>query len=370
MLIERIEIYHVRLPLRTPWRTAYGEDEAIDTVLFCMESGGVSGWGETTPFAEPTYSPETAGTVFLLNSEIFCPLLVGRHISSAGEIQEILAPFKGNPFAKAGPETAWWSLQSRLSGRTIGEMLGATERTVQAGADFGVRDSVEELLGCIDGALRQGYPRVKLKIRRGWDLDVMREVRRTFPDAVFHVDCNSGYSLEDLPLFQQLDRLGLAMFEQPLFHRDLHRHARLQAALETPICLDESITCPQDLELALELGSCRMLNIKIGRVGGLASAVELHRMAHSAGMPCWVGGMLESAVGVSLNIELAGLPGFTYPGDLFPSRYFYDQDLAVPEIEMTPGCRFDLLQSPAGAPQPDWRRLCAWTVQKHALALS
>lgn len=369
MLIERIEIYHVRLPLRTPWRTAYGEDSAIDSVLFRMVSGKDEGWGETTPFAEPTYSPETAGTVFLLNRDIFCPLLLGQQIRSVTEFQQILSPFKGNPFAKAGPETAWWSMQASRTCSTVGQLLGATRKRVQAGADYGVRDSIRELLDCIAGAFEAGYPRVKLKIRPGWDLNVMREVRAAFPDGLFHVDCNSGYRLDDLPLFRQLDRLGLAMFEQPLFHRDLHDHARLQRELETAVCLDESITATRDLELALELGSCRMLNIKIGRVGGLGAALELHNLAQSAGMPCWVGGMLESGVGSALNIELAGLSNFTYPGDLFPSSYFYDQDLAAPPLELGPGCGFGLQNHPSEAPAPDPERLAAWTVQKAELSL-
>jgi o-succinylbenzoate synthase len=364
MRIDRFEIYHVRLPLVYPWKTAYGEDADIHSVLFRMVAGAHEGWGETTPFFAPTYSPETASTVFYLNQEVFCPLLVGREFETAEELLGALRFFKGNPFAKAGPETAWWDLKARVDGQPLGRLLGAGRPTVEAGADFGVQDSLDMLLEKIQGAIDRGYRRTKLKVRPGWDLEMLRLVRRTFPDHTFHIDCNSGYTLDDLPFFKAVDRLGLAMIEQPLFHRDLHEHAELQRQLETPVCLDESVTSPRDLDLALKLGSCRYLNIKIGRVGGLSVARALHDRARDAGIPCWVGGMLESGIGGGMSIELAGLSNCTYPGDLFPSAYFYRQDLTEPEMVLNPDCTFTL-STVAGTPyRPVLERIEAATVRK------
>lgn len=363
MFIDRIEIYHVRLPLIYPWKTAYGEDADIHSVLFRMVSGAHEGWGETTPFAAPTYSPETASTVFFLNQEVFCPLLVGQELDTAEELLAVLRHFKGNPFAKAGPETAWWDLKARMEGQPLGRLLGAERSSVEAGSDYGVQDTLDMLLEKIQGAIDRGYRRTKLKVRPGWDLEMLRVVRETFPRHVFHIDCNSGYSLDDLPFFLEVDRLGLAMIEQPLFHRDLHDHAELQRRLETPVCLDESITSLRDFELALKLGSCRFLNIKIGRVGGISVAKALHDRARDAGIPCWVGGMLESGIGGGLSIELAGLGNFSYPGDLFPSAYFYRQDLTEPEIVLNPDCTFSLSTVPGTPYQPIPERIAAVAVR-------
>jgi o-succinylbenzoate synthase len=362
--IDRIEIYHVRLPLLYPWKTAYGEDAAIDSVLFRMVAGGAEGWGETTPFAAPTYSPETASTVFVLNEEIFCPRLVGRELPSAGALLERLAIFKGNPFAKAGPESAWWDLKARVEGQPLHRLLGGASRPVAAGSDFGVQDSLEMLLEKIQGAIDQGFRRTKLKVRPGWDLEMLRVVRATFPRHTFHIDCNAGYSLADLPFFKAIDRLGLAMIEQPLFHRDLVEHAELQRQLATPVCLDESVTCRRDFELALKLGSCRFLNIKIGRVGGIAEAKALHDRAQEAGIPCWVGGMLESGIGGGLNVELATLGNFSYPGDLFPSSFFYHQDLTDPPLVLNPDCTFSPSTVPGTPYQPVLERVEAAAVRK------
>lgn len=363
MLLDRIEIYHVRLPLIYPWKTAYGEDADIHSVLFRLVSGEHEGWGETTPFFTPTYSPETASTVFVLNREVFCPLLVGRHWETAGQLLDALKVFKGNPFAKAGPESAWWDLKARVEGVPLGRLLGAERERVDAGSDFGVQDSLDMLLEKIQGAVDQGFKRTKLKVRPGWDLEMLRVVRGAFPRHTFHIDCNSGYSLDDLPFFKEVDKLGLAMIEQPLFHRDLLDHAELQRQLQTPICLDESVTSERDFELALKLGSCRYLNVKIGRVGGISVAKRLHDRARDAGIPCWVGGMLESGIGAGLNIELAGLSNFTYPADLFPSAFFYREDLTEPETVLNPDCTFSLSTVPGTPYRPVLERIRERTVR-------
>jgi len=362
MKIDRIEVYYVSLPLIYPWRTAYGEDPDVHSVLIRLVSGEDEGWGESTPLRAPTYSPETAQSVYHLITEFMAPLLVGRQIESPEEILETFKWFKGNPFAKAGAEIAWWDLAARMEGRPLHELLGGSFHRVDAGADFGIQDSYDMLLAKIQTAVDDGFKRVKLKVRPGWDLEMLKIVRDAFPRQIFHIDCNSGYSLADLDFFKQIDKLGLAMIEQPLFHTDLLDHAELQKQIETPVCLDESITSVRDFEWALRLGSCRVLNIKMGRVGGLSIALKLHNMARDAGIACWVGGMLESGVGAGILVELATLENFTYPNDLFPSSFFYRQDLTAPELVLNDDCTFTPSTVPGTPYAPILERVQAATL--------
>ena len=250
----------------------------------------------------PTYSSETAMSAFSCIKEFFAPRIVGQDIEDAQELNDRLSIFKGNPFAKAGVETAWWMLSARMQGKPLHRLLGGHRTAVEAGADFGVQDSISELLGKVEGALAVGHKRVKLKVRPGWDLEMLRAVRNRLPDATFHIDCNAGYTLKDLPIFKEVDKLGLAMIEQPLFHADLIEHAELQRESETPICLDESVKSVRDIEWAIRLKSCRYVNVKPGRVGGLLNAIAIHDLARDAGIPAWVGTMMqESSIGASAS---------------------------------------------------------------------
>lgn len=356
MRIERIELYLVAMPLIEPWRTAYGEDAAIHAILCRMSSGSIHGWGESAPFAAPCYSPEWAGGAFALCRDWLAPALLHQEIATGQDLQSRLAHFKGNPFAKAALDTAWWSLASRRSGTPLHTLLGASRNEVPVGADFGVTDRLEDLLPQVAAAIEQGFPRVKLKFRPGWDLPMLEAVRAQHPRHPIHIDCNSGYRLSDLPLFRSVDELGLEMIEQPLAHNDLLDHAKLQERIRTPVCLDESITSLVQAEQAIELGSCRYVNIKPGRVGGLTNAVAIHDACAQAGIPCWVGGMLESATGAAHCIALAMLDNFTYPADIFHSSRFYHEDLAETPVELTSGTggvpsvrAFESLPEPAPA---------------------
>jgi O-succinylbenzoate synthase len=353
MKIDRIELSHVAMSLISPWRTAYGEDAAIHSVLCRMASGSCDGWGESAPFAAPCYSPEWAGGAFAVCRDWLGPALLHRDVATGEELQQRLAIFKGNPFAKAALDTAWWSLSSRISGKPLHEALGAQRNEIPVGADFGVMDRLDDLLAGVGQAVDEGFPRVKLKFRPGWDVPMLEAVRTQHPRHTFHIDCNSGYRLSNLPMFRALDRFDLAMIEQPLQHDDLVDHSRLQAAIRTPVCLDESITHLRQVEQAIELKSCRYVNIKPGRVGGLTNAVAIHNACAAAGVPCWVGGMLESATGAALCIALAMLDNFTYPADIFPSGRFYHEDLAEASVELcrsaadVPSVRaFDALPAP------------------------
>lgn len=334
MRIDQIHLYLVAMPLISPWRTAYGEDAAIHAVLCRMVSGSVDGWGESAPFAAPCYSPEWAGGAYALVRDRLAPALIGKGINSGEQLQGLLAVYKGNPFAKAVLDTAWWSLHARRECRPLAELLGATRKVVPVGADFGVMDSVDELLDSVDRAVEERFPRIKLKFRPGWDLSMLKAVRDRQPDHPMHIDCNSGYRIRDAKLFDQVDEFGLEMIEQPLQHDDVYDHAQLQRCIQTAICLDESIVSVDRARQALELGSCGYVNIKPGRVGGLTNAVAIHDLCRQAGVPCWVGGMLESAVGSAHCTALAMLDNFTYPADIFPSSRFYREDLADPPLEL------------------------------------
>jgi O-succinylbenzoate synthase len=337
MRIDSIELFHVAMPLIYPWRTAYGEDAAVESVLVRLQSGDHAAWGESSPLAAPCYSPEWAGGIFAVLAKWLAPAIVGQDIESGAALQQRLAHFKGNPFAKAALDTAWWVLQAKRVGKPLHRLLGATRDHVDVGADFGVMDRVEELLPLVGQAVEAGFKRIKLKFRPGWDIPMLRAVRRQFPDATIHIDCNSGYRLSDLDLFRRLDEFRLAMIEQPLAHDDLVDHAKLQAAINTPLCLDESITSLERARQAIELRACRWVNIKPGRVGGLTNAVAIHDLCREAGIPCWVGGMLESAVGARICVALAMLDNFSYPADIFPSSRFYVRDLSQPELELVRG---------------------------------
>ena len=364
MKIDRIEIYHVSMPLIYPWRTAYGEDTDIHSVLVKMVSGDEYGWGESSPLYSPYYSPEWAGGVFSLIKEFFAPPIVGKDIESAESLLSHLEHFKGNPFAKAGLEIAWWVLYSKTIGKPLHQVLGGRSAPVNVGADFGIQDSIEMLLNKIRKAIDDGFPRVKLKFKRGWDVNMLEAVRDHFPSSVFHIDCNSGFSLSDLDLFKKVDRFDLAMIEQPLYYRDLIDHAKLQKEISTPICLDESVIGPKEAEQAIELGSCRYMNIKMGRVGGLSNAVKVHDMCEAAGIPCWVGGMLESAIGGGISIELASLRNFKYPSDLFPSKNFYQEDLGSPEIKLCGRGKIDVSKVPGIPYEPRKDKLNEETFEK------
>ncbi|MBL9122962.1 MAG: o-succinylbenzoate synthase [Planctomycetaceae bacterium] len=366
MLITALELYQVAMPLRSPWRTAHGDEATVETVLVRIESGEHVAWAESCPGAMPCYSPEWAGGAFAALQRWLAPALVGQSIDSGADLQRRLAHFTGNYFAKAALDNAWWVLAAARQGLPLHRLLGGDRDRVEAGADIGVLDSVGELIEQIGAALAAGFSRIKLKIRPGWDADVLRMVRQAHPAARIHVDCNAGYTFDDLPLFARLDDFGLEMIEQPLMAGDLIDHARLQAQIRTPICLDESITSAEVCRVALDLGSCRVVNIKPGRVGGLTEALAIHEVCRQAGVVAWVGGMLESAIGARIALALATLPGCTYPADVFPSSRFYEQDLASPALELADGSgtgrQIATLAAPGIGTEPDPQRLQSWCV--------
>ena len=335
MRIKGLRLWRVALPLRERWRTGASEETEIESVVVGLQTDTGVGWGETAPHRAPLYSPEWARGVFHLLAEELGPRLLGADLATGEELQECLRPYKGNRFAKAGLDLALWDALARADGQPVWRRIGGRPDPVAVGADLGVVDSERELLAAVERFVEEGFERVKLKVRPGWGAGPVRAVRRAFPELVLHADGNSSFTLRDMRLFRELDELGLAMIEQPLQHDDLLGHARLQQILQTPICLDESINGPERARHALELGACRWVNIKVARVGGLTPALEVHRLCREAGVPMWMGSMLESALGQAPSLAMATLPGMDYPSDLFPSSRFLAAELAEPELALS-----------------------------------
>jgi len=362
--IDRIEIIRAAMPLVTPFRTACGDDAVNETVLVGLWSDGVCGWGEGASGGAPTYAPECAATQFIVSRDFIAPHLAGEDIASGEDLHERLAHIRGNRFAKGAFDLAWWDLHARIEGEPLWNLLGGRRRTVDAGADFGIQDTIDELLDKVTGAVEGGYRRVKLKCRPGWDIDMIRAVREAFPHTTIHVDCNSSYTLEDIEIFEEMDRHNLAMIEQPLAHDDLIDHAVLQERITTPICLDESVNSPDKARKAVMIGACRWINIKPGRVGGITPSLAIHDICRDAGIGCWIGGMLESAVGAMHCLALATLPNILYPSDIFPSERFFAKDLGRPSMKHSGPSQFAVPETPGAGAEPDPEVLEELTVER------
>jgi O-succinylbenzoate synthase len=334
MRIEQIEIRHVELPLVHPFETSFGREDVRQTVLVAVRSEGLTGWGEAATSAGPWYEYETVETCWHVLSEFLGPRVAGQEVNSPQDAACLMAPVRGHHLAKMGLEAAVWDLLGQAEGRPVAQMLGGTRSRISVGVSIGIQDSVAGLLERIATFWAEGYARIKIKIRPGWDVDVIRQVRTRFPDVPVMADANSAYRLDDADLLAALDDYELMMIEQPLAHDDLVDHAALQRRLKTPVCLDESVPSPAAARAALALGSGRILNIKPGRVGGLLAARQIHDLCQEAGVPVWCGGMLETGIGRAHNVALASLPGFTLPGDISASARYFHQDLVDPPFEV------------------------------------
>ena len=332
--VESVGMRLVRLPLKEAFETSFGRIQSRLIFLVTIEGNGLTGWGEVVAAEEPRYSYETIGTAAHIMRDYLAPSLMAESVTGLADLAARFAQFKGHNMAKAGLELAYMDLLARMQDKSLSDLVGGTRNRVRVGVSLGIQPSLPDLLERVDRYLALGYQRIKLKIMPGWDLGVVDEVRRRYPDILLSVDANSAYTLKDLDHLKALDDFGLLMIEQPLDHDDLLDHAKLQAELKTPICLDESITSLRRAEHALELGSCRVINIKIGRVGGYSQALPIHDLAYERGIPVWCGGMLESGIGRAHNLALASLPGFTLAGDISASSRYFHRDLISPPVEV------------------------------------
>ncbi len=330
--VDGVEIRLIRLPLIEPFETSFGKIDSRLIFLLCLEANGLRGWGEVVASEEPRYSYETVGTAFHVIRDFLGPALVSEPITGLNDLARRLAPFRGHNMAKAGLELAFMDLLAQVNQQSLSALIGGELKRVPVGVSLGIQPTLSRLLERVERYLNLGYQRIKLKIKPGWDVDVVSQVRLAHPDILLSVDANSAYTLNDQDHLKKLDDFDLLMVEQPLQNDDLLDHAQLQKVMNTSICLDESIVSQRQAEMALRLQSCRIINIKIGRVGGYSESLGIHDLCVSRNIPVWCGGMLESGIGRAHNIALASLRGFTLPGDISASSRYFERDIISPEV--------------------------------------
>jgi o-succinylbenzoate synthase len=295
----------------------------------------LSGWGECTAGEHPYFSEETTDTAWSVTLQELAPLLAASEVAHGGKCPEIFRRVRGNRMAKAALENAVWDLEAQMRGIPLAELLGGTRKSIVCGVSIGIQPSLDQQLEKVATEVAAGYQRIKLKCKPGWDIHVFEAVRRRFPDIVLSCDANSAYRLRDADHLTDFDRFNLLMIEQPLWADDFYFHAMLQNRLQSAICLDESIRNRRDALAAIEMGSCRIINIKLGRVGGFSEAIALHNVTQERGIPVWCGGMLETGIGRSHNIALSTLENFSLPGDVSASRRYWKEDITEPAVEVS-----------------------------------
>ncbi len=336
MKIEQIVLRRLKMPLVHFFETSFGRTYDRDIVVVEVVCEGLSGWGEITAGENPFYNEEWTESAWLIARDYVAPRLIGREIGSAADVDPLTRHIRGHNMARGGVEAAVWDLQARRHGNPLWKEIGGGARSeISCGVSIGIQNSVEQLIGKIETELAAGYQRIKMKIKPGWDVDVVRRIRDRFPPIRLMADANSAYTLGDAAKLKQLDEFYLMMIEQPLAHDDIIDHAALQPQLETAICLDESIRSAHHAAQAIRLKAGRIVNIKLGRVGGFSEARRLHDTCEAAGIPVWCGGMLEAGIGRAHNVALATLPNFTLPGDVSASKRYWKRDIIAPEVEVT-----------------------------------
>lgn len=338
MRVERVELRVVELPLVRVFRTSSSVRSAIRHVLVRVDVDGVTGWGEAAAPVDPYYCAETSGTCWHILKDFLVPMVLGKPWEDIEYLTALYSKVKGNAFARAGLEMACWDAMTRRAGVSLARALGGIRSEIESGVSLGIEADPGRLFAQIDQYLAEGYKRVKLKIGADFEMDALRRIRARYPELSLQVDANSAFTLEDAERLRELDELGLLMIEQPLGHDDIVDHARLQAQLKTPICLDESLHSLDDVRKALELRACRVVNIKVGRVGGLLEAKRIEAYCRERGIPVWCGGMHEFGIGRAANVAVASLAGFTLPGDVSGSDKYFAEDLVEPPIRAVDGC--------------------------------
>ncbi len=336
MNIERVELHHIKLPLVHPFRTSFGIETVRPCILVAVHGDGLTGWAECVADDGPWYSYETIGTAWHVLRDYLVPLLF-EHAPALDHASQLVKAFKrvrGHPMAKGALENAVWDLQAKAQRKPLSEMLGGVRDKVEAGVSIGIQPTLQDLLARVDSFVAEGYRRIKVKIEPGWEIEPLKAIRERHPDIRLMADANSAFTLDDVAIFKEMDHLNLLMIEQPLGYNDIFDHAKLQAQINTPICLDESIHSPEDAHWAIELQACRIMNMKVARVGGFTNALAIHEMCQEAGMALWCGGMLETGVGRAANLHLATLPNFILPSDLSATKRYYAEDIAEPTFSL------------------------------------
>ena len=338
MKLVEVIIYQVEMRMKTPFTTSLGTmQNKRFLVLEAKDESGAIGWGEGVAFEEPSYTEETMKTSLHMLEDFIIPKLLGVELSHPDEVYELLRPIRRNNMAKASIEGAVWDIYAQLKNQSLAQAIGGTQEKIEVGISIGLQPTDEQLIKTIQSFLDEGYKRIKVKIKPGKDIELLRTIRYAFPDVPLMADANSAYTLDDIEHLKQLDQFNLMMIEQPLGHDDLVDHALLQKQLKTPICLDESITSLEDTRKAIQLGSCGVVNIKIARVGGISEAKRIHDYCMKHQIPVWCGGMLEAGIGRAQNVALTSLANFTMPGDTAASERYWDEDIVKPEVTVENG---------------------------------
>lgn len=366
MRIERIELSLLELPLVHFFETSFGREEKRTFILVKIFGDGILGYGEVVAESDPFYSYETTSTAWLVLKDYLIPLVFKKAISRPDELYQEAKKYKGHPMAKAGLELALWDLLAKDEGLPLARLYGGEKEEIPSGVSVGIQDSVPKLLDRIESFLKEGYQRIKIKIKPGWDVPICGEVRKRFPDVALQADANGAYDLKDKEILKGLDAFQLLMLEQPFAPYDLWDHSRLQKEMSTPLCLDESILSVDCARKAYEMGSGRIINIKVGRVGGVVEARKIHDFCQDKSMPVWCGGMLESGIGRAHNIHLATLENFRFPNDLSASKRYYSEDLIEPPVEITPQGTIKVPDSPGIGVFPQEQRIKKATLRHEA----
>jgi o-succinylbenzoate synthase len=367
MRLREITLRELPMKLVAPFETSAERTDVRRVLLIEANVDGAIGWGECVAGESPSYSPETTGTAWHILRDHLWPLMRGKEFSSAAEIWNLLAHVRGHNMAKASLEAAIWDAEAKQKGIPLSRLIGGTREEIASGVSIGIKESLEDLVAAVKRELAAGYQRIKIKIKPGKDLEPVRRLRQEFPRIKLMVDANSAYALEDWPLLKQLEGFYLMMIEQPLGWDDLYSHIELQKKLDTPICLDECIHTEEQARAAIELGACKIINIKLGRVGGYSAARRIHDFCQQHAIPVWCGGMLESGIGRAHNIALSTLPNFTLPGDVTASKRYWEEDIIDPEVIVSPQGTIRVPLGPGIGYTPRLDRIEKLTVRKERL---
>ena len=335
MKIEAITIREIRMPLVHFFETSFGRTTERRILLVTAHMQGVDGWGECTAGEHPFYNEESIDTAWYVTAGYLAPSLLGQQVESGRDCPALMQQVRAHRMAKAAVENAVWDAEAQVKKVPLWKLIGGTRTELNAGVSIGIQESLGHLLDKIDIELAAGYQRIKVKVKPGWDVNILEKIRDRWPEITLSCDANSAYSLADIDHLKKFEKFGLLMIEQPLWNDDIYYHAQLQKQLKTALCLDESIHHVRDAETALALGACRIMNIKLGRVGGFTEAIAVHDACQQAKVPVWCGGMLESGIGRVHNLAMSTLPNFSLPGDVSASKRYWKEDIIEPEVEVS-----------------------------------
>ncbi|MDE1162474.1 MAG: o-succinylbenzoate synthase [Acidobacteriaceae bacterium] len=370
MKIEAIHLREVNMPLVNPFRTSFGVHTVRRMLLVEIECEGLSAWGESVAGEHPYFSDEMVDTAWTIIEQELAPRLLKADVSSGRDVPDVFKQVRGHRMAKAALENAVWELDSLRQGIPLAKLLGGTREKIACGVSIGIQPSIEQQLATVEKEVAAGYQRIKLKCQPGWDEEIFTLVRERWPEILLSCDANSAYTLDDADRIASWDRFNLLMIEQPLWYDDFYFHAQLQKKMKTAICLDEVIRNRRDARAALELGSAKIINIKVGRVGGFTEAIAIHDVAEEFGVPVWCGGMLETGIGRAQNVALSSLPNFKLPGDVSASKRYWAQDIIEPEVTVSAQGEIVVPTTPGRGYEIVRERINAITVRQKTLRLS